>query len=55
LGIQPSQFYDFDHKYIYIKIMHYPMNLGYVERECSMHLRAVNADIRKIAAFRRAF
>ena len=30
------------------------MNLGYPERECSMHWPAVRADVSEIAAFRRA-
>ena len=31
------------------------MNLGYAEREISSHWPAVNADMSKIVAFRRAY
>jgi peroxiredoxin len=34
--------------------MHLPMNLGYVEHERFMHWPAVNADMNKVSAFRRA-
>jgi|AntAceMinimDraft_5_1070358.scaffolds.fasta_scaffold465300_1 hypothetical protein len=55
MGKRYSQFYLFDYsKMGSLKIMHLPMNLGYSERERSMHSLAATADMSKIAAFRRA-